>query len=60
MLGRMLPHNILMYFTGAICGSGDLNARMRNLAVHHLQNETYLEDNELGTTIANIIESEVR
>jgi hypothetical protein len=32
---------------------------MRNLAALHLRDEGYLEDEDLGTTIANIIECEV-
>lgn len=45
--------------TGAICGSGDLNERMRRFAAHHLRDEAYLEDPVDGTTIDNVILSEI-
>lgn len=44
---------------GAVCGSSDLNTRMRRFAAINLTNETYLEDEEEGPTIYNVIDSEV-
>ena len=44
---------------GEVCGSDDLNEAMRKLAMEHLKWETYLEDPETKTTIANIIESDI-
>ncbi|KAH4006322.1 hypothetical protein HBI56_024010 [Parastagonospora nodorum] len=44
---------------GAVCGSSDLNTRMRRFAAINLTDETYLEDEEEGTTIYNVIDSEI-
>jgi hypothetical protein len=64
---KVCAHNISLHFTigsllihdpGAVCGSGDLNGRMRQFAIHHLRNELYLEEAE-GMTIANIVEAEI-
>lgn len=51
----MLAENYL----GAVCGSSDLNERMKKLARRHLSSQKYLEDEDGGTTIENIIDLEV-
>ncbi|KAH7396896.1 hypothetical protein DE146DRAFT_57787 [Phaeosphaeria sp. MPI-PUGE-AT-0046c] len=42
---------------GAVCGSSDINARMRAKALEDLQGERYLEDADV--VIENIIDSEI-
>jgi hypothetical protein len=44
---------------GAVCGSGDLNERMRLFAVQSLQHETYLKDSSEGITIESIVDTEI-
>jgi hypothetical protein len=51
--------SLLTLNTGVVCGSGDLNARMRIFAAANLHNEYYLEDAVEGITIDNIIDSEI-
>jgi hypothetical protein len=50
---------MLMPILGALCGSSDLNARMRRFAAINLTDETYLEDADEGITIYNLIDSEI-
>jgi hypothetical protein len=45
--------------TGVVCGSSDLNARMRLFAALQLKDEHYLVDEDEGLTIANIIDAEI-
>lgn len=42
-----------------MCGSTDLNARMRAQAIADLQNQNYLENTSTGVTIENIVDSEI-
>jgi hypothetical protein len=48
-----------MIVPGEVCGSDDLNEAMRALAMEHLRRETYLEDHKTGTTIENVIDSDI-
>lgn len=41
------------------CGGGDLNEKAKKLVSAHMRNAKYLEDDEAGITIENIIESEI-
>lgn len=48
---------MLTSWTGVVCGSSDLNARMRAQAIEDLRGEKYLEDADVA--IENIIDSEI-
>ena len=49
---------LLSYTVGAVCGSSDLNARMRLFAALQLRDEHYFKEVD-GTSIENIIDSEI-
>lgn len=59
--GKLPYHTIstILSRTGAICGSGDLNDRMRTLAAVHLNRDAPDLGKLEGATIASIIESEI-